>query len=293
MDAVTTPPTAVNEPMLSYAPGSPERAEIEARLAAFADAGPIDLPCVIEGEDRMAAGEEIPVVQPHAHAEVLGVTRNSTHAEATAAVRAARAAAPAWRALSFDDRAAVLLKAADLLAGPWRSTLNGATMLGQSKTAHQAEIDAACELIDFWRFNVEFARRILAEQPTSSRGVWNRLDHRPLEGFVPCRHPVQLHRHRREPAHRARAHGQHGRLEARTHAAVRRALRDEVAAGGRPAARRDQHGHRRWHRRQRRCARRARLGGYPLHRFHAGVPDALAHRGGADRGLPHVSAAGR
>ena len=184
MDAVTTPPTAVNEPMLSYAPGSPERAEIEARLAAFADAGPIDLPCVIEGEDRMAAGEEIPVVQPHAHAEVLGVTRNSTHAEATAAVRAARAAAPAWRALSFDDRAAVLLKAADLLAGPWRSTLNGATMLGQSKTAHQAEIDAACELIDFWRFNVEFARRILAEQPTSSRGVWNRLDHRPLEGFV-------------------------------------------------------------------------------------------------------------
>jgi len=110
--------------------------------------------------------------------------KNSTTRDAEAAVKAANDAAPGWRALSFDDRAAVILKAADLLAGPWRQRLNAATMLGQSKTAFQAEIDAACELIDFWRFNVAFARQILAEQPVSGPGVWNRVDHRPLEGFV-------------------------------------------------------------------------------------------------------------
>ncbi|MDQ1245798.1 MAG: 1-pyrroline-5-carboxylate dehydrogenase [Actinomycetota bacterium] len=184
MDAVTSPPQAVNEPIVDDAPGTPARAELQRRLAELDAQGPIDLPSVIDGEARLAGGAEIAVVQPHAHARVLGVTANATAADAEAAVAAAQAAAPQWRALSFDDRAAVLLKAADLLAGPWRSTLNAATMLGQSKTAYQAEIDAACELIDFWRFNVEFARRLLAEQPVSSRGVWNRLDHRPLEGFV-------------------------------------------------------------------------------------------------------------
>ncbi|TXH41936.1 MAG: L-glutamate gamma-semialdehyde dehydrogenase [Actinobacteria bacterium] len=184
MDAVTTPPAPVNEPVLNYAPGSRERADIERRLRLMGEQGPIDLPCVIDGEDRMAGGEPIDVVQPHAHAKVLGVTANAVAADAEAAVAAARAAAPMWRALSYDDRAAILLKAADLLAGPWRSTLNSATMLGQSKTVYQAEIDSACELIDFWRYNVGFGRRILAEQPDSSPGVWNRLDHRPLEGFV-------------------------------------------------------------------------------------------------------------
>ena len=184
MDAATTPPQAVNEPIYDYAPGTPARADLKRRVAELDAQGPIDLPSVIGGELRMAGGDEIPVVQPHAHARVLGVTRNATESDARDAVAAAKGAAAEWRALSFDDRAAVLLKAADLLAGPWRPTLNGATMLGQSKTAYQAEIDAACELIDFWRFNVEFGRRILAEQPVSSRGVWNRLDHRPLEGFV-------------------------------------------------------------------------------------------------------------
>ncbi len=111
--------------------------------------------------------------------------KNSTTRDAEAAIKAAKDAAPGWRALSFDDRAAVILKAADLLAGPWRQRLNAATMLGQSKTAFQAEIDAACELIDFWRFNVHFARQILAEQPiANSPGIWNRSDYRPLEGFV-------------------------------------------------------------------------------------------------------------
>ncbi|WP_030484945.1 L-glutamate gamma-semialdehyde dehydrogenase [Nocardioides aequoreus] len=184
MDAVTSPPPAVNEPNLHYAPGSAERTEVEAALAHLA-AAPRDLTATIGGTKRLGGGAEIPVVQPHAHAEVLGVLRNSTKADARAAVAAASDAAPSWRAMSFDDRAAIILKAADLLAGPWRATLNAATMLGQSKTVWQAEIDAACELIDFWRFNVHFAREILEQQPpANSRGVWNRTDHRPLEGFV-------------------------------------------------------------------------------------------------------------
>lgn len=184
MDAVSTPPPAVNEPNLHYAPGSPERADVEAALAHLA-AAPRDLPAVIGGEHRMGGGAAVEVVQPHAHAEVLGTLKQSTKKDARDAVAAAADAAPEWRAMSFDDRASVLLKAADLLAGPWRATLNAATMLGQSKSVWQAEIDAACELIDFWRFNVHYARQILAEQPpANSRGVWNRTDHRPLEGFV-------------------------------------------------------------------------------------------------------------
>jgi 1-pyrroline-5-carboxylate dehydrogenase len=138
----------------------------------------------IDGEQRMGGGEAISVVQPHKRMHVLGITHNATNADAVAAVTAAKKAAPMWRALSYEDRAAIFLRAADLLAGPWRDTLNGATMLGQSKTAYQAEIDSACELIDFFRYNVHFGRKLLAEQPNSSPGMWNQFDHRPLEGFV-------------------------------------------------------------------------------------------------------------
>src|SRR4051812_10739082 len=138
----------------------------------------------IGGESRLGAGDPIDVVQPHARHHVLGTLRNATHQDAADAVAAAKAAGPGWRALSFDDRAAVILKAAELLAGPWRQTLNAATVLGQSKTCYQAEIDAACELIDFWRFNVQFGRQLLEEQPISGKGVWNRVEYRPLEGFV-------------------------------------------------------------------------------------------------------------
>jgi 1-pyrroline-5-carboxylate dehydrogenase len=183
MDAVTQVPAPGNEPVLTYAPGAPERATLELRLAELAEA-PFELTATIGGEERMPGGAEFAVVQPHRHEAVLGRSAQATTADAEAAVRAAKDAAPLWRDLSFDDRAAVFLKAADLLAGPWRQTLNAATMLGQSKTAYQAEIDSACELIDFWRWNVHFARQILAEQPVSSAGVWNRTDHRPLEGFV-------------------------------------------------------------------------------------------------------------
>jgi 1-pyrroline-5-carboxylate dehydrogenase len=184
MDAITYSPHPVNEPNLTYAPGSSERTALELGLKRQEDQQ-VDLTATIGGKKRMGGGAETLVVEPHDHQHVLGVLKNATRADAKAAVAAAQQAAPGWRALPLDERAAILLKAADLLAGPWRQRLNAATMLGQSKTAFQAEIDAACELIDFWRFNVYFAKQIVAEQPmANSRGVWNRTDHRPLEGFV-------------------------------------------------------------------------------------------------------------
>ncbi|OBF54563.1 L-glutamate gamma-semialdehyde dehydrogenase [Mycolicibacterium monacense] len=183
MDAITDVPLPANEPVHDYAPGSGERTRLTDALDALA-ATPLDLPHVIGGHHRMGDGERMDVVQPHRHAERLGTFANASHDDARAAVDAALAAKPAWEATPFDERAAVFLRAADLLAGPWREKLAAATMLGQSKSAYQAEIDAACELIDFWRFNVAFARGILTQQPVSARGVWNRTDYRPLEGFV-------------------------------------------------------------------------------------------------------------
>ncbi|WP_033291620.1 L-glutamate gamma-semialdehyde dehydrogenase [Amycolatopsis jejuensis] len=184
MDAVTQTPAPKNEPVRTYAPGSAERAELEGALKKLGQAGPVDLTVTVGGEQRPGGGEKIDVVEPHNHRHVLGTIQSASQQDATDAIAAAAKAAPEWRALSYDDRAAILLRAADLLSGPWRATLNAATMLGQSKTATQAEIDSACELADFWRFNVEFGRRVLAEQPVSSPGVWNRMEHRPLEGFV-------------------------------------------------------------------------------------------------------------
>jgi 1-pyrroline-5-carboxylate dehydrogenase len=183
MDAVTKVPTPVNEPVHDYAPGSPERMELEDRLKEVA-AEHVEFTMAVGGEHRLGGGDPVDVVQPHRRQAKLGTLRGATADDVRQAVDAANAAAPGWQRMSFDDRAAVFLKAADLLTGPWRATLNAATMLGQSKTAYQAEIDSACELADFWRFNVGFARQILEEQPVSGPGVWNRLDHRPLEGFV-------------------------------------------------------------------------------------------------------------
>ena len=183
MDAVTTVPPPANEPVRQYVPGSPERAALEARIKDLAGEQ-AELTMTIGGRQRLGGGERIAVVQPHNHRHVLGTLGNATGEDVAAAIAAARAAAPGWQALSFDDRAAIFLKAAGLLAGPWRATVNAATILGQSKSVYQAEIDAACELIDFWRYNVHFARRLLAEQPESSPGVWNRMEYRPLEGFV-------------------------------------------------------------------------------------------------------------
>jgi 1-pyrroline-5-carboxylate dehydrogenase len=183
MDAVTSVPLPVNEPVNEYAPGSPERAALIARLEQMAGEH-VELTMSIDGEHRMGGGDPIEVVQPHNHKAQLGTLRDATADDVRQAVAAAKAAAPAWQQMSYDDRASIFLKAADLLAGPWRTTLNAATMLGQSKTCYQAEIDTPCELADFWRFNVSYGRQLIEEQPISVRGVWNRLDHRPLEGFV-------------------------------------------------------------------------------------------------------------
>jgi len=181
MSAYRTPAPR-NEPVLNYAPGSPERAALKAALARMSGET-IDIPVVIGGQE-FRTGRTIDVVSPHQHRRVLAKAHLADPALIAKAVDSATAAQRAWAAMPFADRAAVFLKAADLLAGPWRQVINAATMLGQSKTAYQAEIDSACELIDFLRFNVHFAERLYEEQPFSSTGIWNRMDHRPLEGFV-------------------------------------------------------------------------------------------------------------
>jgi 1-pyrroline-5-carboxylate dehydrogenase len=177
-------PVPVNETVLGYGPGSRERAGIELALDRMAGEDPVELTATIDGVSKPASGDPFDVTMPSDHSHVLGHAANATRADATEAIDAALAAAPGWADLGFEQRATVFLRAADLLAGPWRDTLNASTMLGQGKTVQQAEIDAACELIDFWRFNVAFARRIVEDQPISSPGVWNRADYRPLEGFV-------------------------------------------------------------------------------------------------------------
>ena len=175
-------PRPVNEPVLSYAPGSGERAALKARLATMADET-IEIPVIVGGKE-IRSGNLVDVVSPHDHRRVLARAHQADPATIQAAIRSNLEAWRTWSVMRFEDRAAVFLKAADLLAGPWRATVNAATMLGQSKTAYQAEIDSACELIDFWRFNVHFAEAVYREQPSSSPSVWNRMEHRPLEGFV-------------------------------------------------------------------------------------------------------------
>jgi len=183
MDAVTRVPAPYNEPVRQYQPGSADRSALEGKIKDLAGQQ-AELTMTIGGRAVMGSGERLPVVQPHNHRHVLGEFGNATDTDVLAAISAAGTAARAWRALSFSDRAAVFLRAAELLAGPWRSTLNAATILGQSKSVFQAEIDAVCEMIDFWRYNVAFARQLLSEQPESANGTWNRMEYRPLEGFV-------------------------------------------------------------------------------------------------------------
>ena len=175
-------PPPRNETVLGYAPGSAERATLEATLKRMAGEV-IDMPLVIGGRE-VRTGSLYEARMPHDHGHVLGKVHLGGVKEVTAAIEAAEKAWPEWSRRPWAERAAVFLKAADLLAGEWRPILNAATMLGQSKTAHQAEIDSAAELIDFFRFNVEFMLRLYGEQPISSPGVWNRVDYRPLEGFV-------------------------------------------------------------------------------------------------------------
>jgi 1-pyrroline-5-carboxylate dehydrogenase len=177
-----SPPPARNELVRAYAPGSPERTELVATLARMAG-DQIELPMTIGGRE-VRTGTLQDAVCPHDHHKVLARAHIGGRPQIEAAIAAAGRAWPAWSRTPWPERAAVFLRAAELLAGPRRAELNAATMLGQSKTVHQAEIDAAAELIDFWRFNVEFMLRLYGEQPLSPAGIWNRVDYRPLEGFV-------------------------------------------------------------------------------------------------------------
>ncbi|HLA76325.1 MAG TPA: L-glutamate gamma-semialdehyde dehydrogenase [Vicinamibacteria bacterium] len=175
-------PPPVNEPVKAYAPGSPEKAELKTRLKAMA-AERIEVPAIIGGQE-VRSGDLVRAVMPHDHAHVLADVHRASQAHVEQAVVAAARARAEWASWPWEDRAAVFLKAAELLAGPWRATLNAATMLNQSKTVFQAEIDSACELTDFWRFNPAYAQELYHEQPLSDRGMWNQLEYRPLEGFV-------------------------------------------------------------------------------------------------------------
>src|SRR4051812_28850397 len=175
-------PTPVNEQNKAYAPGSPERAELKARLNAMT-AEKIDIPLIIGGRE-IRTGRTEKAVMPHDHGHVLAEYHLAGPEHIQQAIDAAAAARREWGSWSWDDRAAVLLKAAELLSSTWRATLNAATMLGQSKTVFQSEIDAVSEMIDFWRFNCAFAEELYSEQPISSPGVWNSVEYRNLEGFV-------------------------------------------------------------------------------------------------------------
>ena len=176
-------PVAINEPVKSYAPGSSERASLLAKYQEFKDRSPIEVPMYIGGS-KVTTTNKKALIMPHDHQKVIGPYNQGDATHVTAAIDAALRAKTAWAALPWQDRAAVFLRAADLLAGPFRDRLNAATMLAQSKNVFQAEIDAACELIDFFRFNVQYMTQIYSEQPGSLPGMWNRLEYRPLEGFV-------------------------------------------------------------------------------------------------------------
>ena len=182
MDHKVTTPAPVNEPVFTYAPGTPARATLKQKLCDLANEQ-LDIPLIVGGKE-IRTGKTARAVMPHQHGQTLAVWHKAGKEQVQQAVKAALDARREWSSWAWEDRAAVFLRAAERLSTSWRPVLNAATMLCQSKTAHQAEIDSACELIDFWRFNVHFAEKLYSEQPFSSAGVWNRMDYRPLEGFV-------------------------------------------------------------------------------------------------------------
>jgi 1-pyrroline-5-carboxylate dehydrogenase len=181
-NGIRSVPRPVNEPVRSYAPGSPERKDLKARLASMA-AERVDIPLVIGGRE-VRTGDTAQAVMPHDHTHVLGDWHKASRDHIQQAIDAAGKAHRDWASWAWEERAAIFLRAAELLTTTWRSTLNAATMLGQSKTAFQAEIDAACEMIDFWRYNPAYAQDLYSEQPVSDHTMWNQVDYRPLEGFV-------------------------------------------------------------------------------------------------------------
>src|SRR5215471_2298982 len=287
-DAVTSVPVPANEPVKTYAPGSAERAALETKIKELAGES-IDLTMTVGGAQRMGRGDSVNVVQPHNHAHVLGRLGEATYEDVDDAIEAASQAAPGWRDLSFDDRAAIFLRAAELLAGPWRQVINASTMLGQSKSVHQAEIDAACELIDFWRFNVHFARRLLAEQPTSAPGSWNRLEYRPLEGFVLAITPFNF---TSIAANLPTAPALLGNVVVWKPSPTQQ-LSAHYLMRLRAAAGRHQHGDRRRVRGVGGGAAASGAGGYPLHRLNRDVPASVEGGGAEHQSLSRLPAGRR
>ena len=283
-----TIPTPINEPINSYAPGTPARAELKARLASMAGER-VDIPMFIGGRE-IRTGAVDHAVMPHAHRHVLADYHKATADDVDQAIAASLAARHEWASWPWEERAAVFLKAADLAATTWRSTLNAATMLGQSKTAFQSEIDAACEVIDFWRFNPSSAQTDLRGAADLRQG-----DVEPARLPRPRRlrlrdHAVQLHRHRRQPADGAGADGLLGRVEAGLVGDAERLLPLSPARRGRAAAGRHQHGLGRRGDDLRAAARPSRAGGRALHRQHDGLQlDVEDHRR-LDEQLPQLSA---
>ena len=193
-------PAPVNEPILSYAPGSPEKAALKSWLTRM-QAEEIEVPLFIGGEE-IKTGDVAEMRAPHDHSIKLGVYHKAGEKEVKLAIEAALDARSAWAAMPWEHRVSVFLKAADLLAGPWRPIINGATILGQSKTVYQAEIDAACEICDFYRFNSYYMAEIMAGQPISDKGIWNRVEYRAAGRFHLCGLSLQFHLDWRQPAHR-------------------------------------------------------------------------------------------
>ena len=290
---MATVETPVNEPVQSYAPGTPERQRLQRALAEIETSAPLDLPMHIGGQTVEGTGGSLPVHAPHRHAQELGRAGQATVPAVEAAVDAALEASRDWAHTTLEERAAVFLRAADLLSGPWRDRMNAATILGQSKSVYQAEIDAACELIDFWRFNVHFAFKLREEQPVSSKGVWNRTELRPLEGYVVAITPFNFTSICREPPDGASPDGQHGGLEAVGDLDARRQHHHGAARGGGPAPRGHQHGDRPRRGRPRRRHLPPEPGRDPFHRLHRDLPGTLAPGGRQPRHLPHLPAAGR
>jgi len=175
-------PTAVNEPVLSYAPGSPEREEVLEQYKAYYN-GKVEVPLYI-GNEEIKTGNTRPMSPPHDHRHIVGHYHLAEKAHVEKAIANCLESRKAWADLTWEQRAAIFLKAAELIAGPYRAKMNAATMIAQSKNIYQAEIDSACEIVDFLRFNVEYMSQIYSEQPESSEGIWNRVEYRPLEGFV-------------------------------------------------------------------------------------------------------------
>ena len=268
----------VNEPIKSYAPGSPEKASLKARLASMASET-IDIPLIIGGKE-IRTGDLGKAVMPHKHGHVLATFHHARPKDVTAAIAAAQAAKAEWASWPWEDRAAVFLKAADLLATSWRDTLNAATMLNQSKTVYQSEIDAACELIDFWRYNVAFGADIMREQPVSTAAMWNQTDYRPLEGFIYAVSPFNFTAIGGNLTTTPALMGNTVLWKPAGHGDARRLLHDEAARGGRPAAGRHQLRARRpGDGEPDRGAGLARPRRHPLHRQHGRVPGHVGPRG--------------